>query len=287
MKLKKTALVLEGGGMRGCYTAGAMTWLYEHGYEFPYCVSISATAIHSLYYAAGKMKELHDISVLSPVDPNFIGVRALLNEGALVGYNYMADKYIRPTYKEVLEILRNNKDLDLEIGMYNMTQQCLQYKNQYELDDNADILKASCTLPISGFMTEVDGEKYLDGGIDTMVSTARAKSKGYDKMLVIVTKDKNYVRKPNGFFLTLLLKIIYHSYPKMLETLDHRTEAYYDQMDSVYQLEEQGNAILIRPSRDCGVKRFSGTVEQMEELFKLGWQDMEDRKDDLVKFLSE
>ena len=58
-------------------------------------------------------------------------------------------------------------------------------------------------------------------------------------------------------------------------------------MDSVYQLEEQGNAILIRPSRDCGVKRFSGTVEQMEELFKLGWQDMEDRKDDLVKFLSE
>ena len=284
--MKNTALVLEGGGMRGCYTAGAMAWLDEHGYNFPYCVSISATAVHSLYYAAGMIKEMHDISVLSPVDPNFIGVRAVLNEGAIVGYNYMADKYIRPTYKEALEEVRA-RDIDLEIGMYNMTQQTLQYKNKFELDDNAEILKASCTLPISGFMTEVDGEKYLDGGIDTMVSTARAKAKGYDRMLVIVTKDKNYVRKPNGFFLTLLLKLIYGKYPKMLETLDHRTQAYYDQMDSVYELEKEGKAILIRPSRDCGVKRFSGTVEQLEELYQLGWQDMEDRKEEIEKFLAE
>ena len=134
-------------------------------------------------------------------------------------------------------------------------------------------------------ITEI--EKYLDGGIDTMVSTARAKAKGYEKMLVIVTKDKNYVRKPNGFFLTALLNILYGKYKEMLKTLDHRTQAYYDQMDSVYELEEQGNAILIRPSRDCGVKRFSGTAEQLEELFQLGWQDMEDRKEDIIKFLSE
>ena len=73
----------------------------------------------------------------------------------------------------------------------------------------------------------------------------------------------------------------------MLKTLDHRTQAYYDQMDSVYELEEEGNAILIRPSRDCGVKRFSGDAQQLEELFQLGWQDMEDRKEDIIQFLSE
>ncbi|MBQ3376397.1 MAG: patatin family protein [Erysipelotrichaceae bacterium] len=284
--VESVALVLEGGGMRGCYTAGAMKWLYEHGYMFKYTVSISATAIHSLYYAAGMIQEMHDISVNSVTDPKFVGIQAILSEGAIVAYNYMCDKYIRPTYKKALEKVRDS-DMDFEIGMYNMTQQQLQYKNQYELDDNADILKASCTLPISGRMTEVDGEKYLDGGIDTMVSTARAKAKGYKKMLVIVTKDKNYVRKPNGFWLTLRLKILYGKYKEMLKTLDHRTAAYYEQMDSVYELEDEGNAILIRPSRDCGVKRFSGDAEQLEELFQLGWQDMEDRKDDIIKFLSE
>ena len=168
-----------------------------------------------------------------------------------------------------------------------MTEQELQYKNKYELDEHADILKASCTLPITGKMTKVDGNLYLDGGIDTMVSTARAKAKGYDKMLVIVTKDKNYVRKPNGFFVNILLRLLYGKYTKMLETLDHRTEAYYRQMDSVYELEKEGKGLLIRPSRDCGVKRFSGTIEQLDAMFNLGWQDMEDRKEDIIKFLSE
>ena len=282
----KIALVLEGGGFRGCYTAGALTWLYEHGYMFDYTVSISATAIYSLYYAAEMPQQMYDISVKAVTDPHMIGIAAIFTEGALVGYNYMADHYVRPTYMEALQKVRNS-DREIEIGMFNMTQQKLQYKNKFELDDNADILKASCTLPISGRMTTVDGQQYLDGGIDTMVSTARAKEKGYDKMLVIVTKDKNYVRKPNGFFLSALLKTIYHKFPKMLEILDHRTEAYYSQMDSVYQLEKEGKGILIRPSRDCGVKRFSGNEEQLKEMFQLGWQDMEDRKDELKAFIEE
>ena len=283
---KSIALVLEGGGFRGCYTAGALKWLYENGYVFDYTVSISATAVHSLYYVTGHMKELYDISVKAVTDPHMIGLQAILSEGCLVGYEYMAEHYVRPTYKQVLQELRDS-DKEVEIGMYNMTEQELQYKNKYELDDNADILKASCTLPISGKMTEVDGNLYLDGGIDTMVSTARAKAKGYDKMLVIVTKDKNYVRKPNGFFLTILLRLIYGKYKKMLDTLDHRTEAYYRQMDSVYRLEAEGKGLLIRPTRDCGVKRFSGTIEQLDDLFNLGWQDMEDRKEEIIRFLSE
>jgi len=282
--IEDVALVLEGGGFRGSYTAGAMKWLYDNGIEFKYCVSISATAVHSLFFMSGRIDEMHEISVKSVTDPRFLGVPAIFSEGALCAYNYMKEKYVLPPYKDALKDLRES-DKDYEMGVYNMSKQQLEYKNKFDLDDNAELLKASCTLPISGAMTTVDGNKYLDGGIDTMVSLKRAAEKGYKKMLVIVTKDKNYVRKPNGFFLTLLLRLVYHNYPKMLETLDHRTEAYYDQMDAVYKLEEEGNGILIRPSRDCGVKRFSGDEKHLEELFQLGWQDMEDRKEDLFKFL--
>lgn len=280
----KVALVLEGGGFRGCYTAGAMTWLYENGIEFKYMVSISATAVYSFYYATGDMKNLHDISVNSVSDPHMIGLKAILTEGAIVGYNYMRDHYIIQSYRANLEKLRKS-DVDYEMGIYNMTRQELQYKNKFDLDPDCDLLKASCTLPISGRMTTVGAEKYLDGGIDTMVSVKRAREKGYDKQLVIVTKDKNYVRKPNSWPLSVLLGLVYRKYPKMLEQLSRRTDAYYSQMNSVYEMEKTGTGILIRPTKDCGVKRFSGSREQLETMFQLGWQDMEDRKEEILAFL--
>ncbi len=282
--IEDVALVLEGGGFRGSYTCGAMKWLHDNGIQFKYCVSISATAVHSLFYMTGHIQEMHDMSVKAVTDPKFVGVRAVFTEGAICAFGYMKDKYVLPAYREALpELLAS--DLDYEMGVYNMTREQLEYKNKYDLDPDAELLKASCTLPISGRMSAVDGNKYLDGGIDTMVSLKRAKEKGYKKMLVIVTKDKNYVRKPNGFFLTMLLRMVYGKYKKMLATLDHRTEAYYDQMDAVYRLEEEGNGILIRPSRDCGVKRFSGDEAHLEELFELGWQDMEDKKEEIFSFL--
>ncbi len=282
--IENVALVLEGGGFRGCYTAGAMKWLHDNGILFKYSVSISATAVHSFFYLTGRIDEMHEMTVKSVTDPKMIGLSAILTEGNICAFEYMKQRYVLPPYRDALKDLLNS-DIDYEMGVYNMTAQRLEYKNKYDLDPEANLLKASCTLPISGKMTDVNGAKYLDGGIDTMVSVKRAQEKGYDKMLVIVTKDKNYVRKPNGFFLTLLLRLVYHNYPDMLATLDKRTEAYYSQMDSVYELEKEGKGILIRPTRDCGVKRFSGSEAQLEEMFQLGWQDMEDRREEILSFL--
>ena len=83
----------------------------------------------------------------------------------------------------------------------------------------------------------------------------------------------------------MLLRMLYRNYPVMLETLDHRVETYYQEMNDVYELENSGDAILIRPSRDTGVGRFSGTRAQIEEMYALGYQDMEERREDILKFL--
>ncbi|MBQ7223925.1 MAG: patatin-like phospholipase family protein [Erysipelotrichaceae bacterium] len=284
--IEKTALVLEGGGFRGAYTAGCMQWLKDHGIDFRYIVSISATAVYSFYYAGDEMEALHDLSTRGIIDKHVIGLIPLLNGGTLVGYDYLLEEYVKPVYDRILPKLQNS-DLKFEVGAYNMTQQQLQYKKLSDLDPEGQLLKATCVLPLTGRMTAVDGNKYLDGGMKTMVSVDRAEEMGYKKQLVIVTKDKNYVRKPNGWFIDTLMKIVYHNYPVMLETLDHRVDAYYEQMQSVYDKEAKGEAILIRPSDNCGVKRFFGTQQQLEKLFRVGWQDMEDRRDEILEFLKE
>ena len=282
--MEKVALVLEGGGFRGCYTAGALKWLNDHHIVPEYTVGISATALYAFYFLTDRPQELYDISVVAVTDPHMVGFQAILSEGAPVGYNYMAEHYCFPTYKEALKDLRES-DAEFEMGIYNCTQDCLQYKNKWDMDEEGQMLKAACVLPLSNRMTEVNGEKYLDGGIDTMVAVERAKEKGYDRILCIVTKDKDYVRKPNGKFTSLLLHTIYHKNTHMLELLDHRVEAYNRQMNAIYQLEEEGRGMLFRPTRDCGVTRFSGTREQLDDMFLLGWQDMEDRKSELYQFL--
>ncbi len=282
---EKIGLVMEGGGFRGSYTAGALKWLYDHGIEMKYSASISAATSLALLYAAGEMEAMHTVITKGVKDPEVVGVKAFLNEGQIVGYGHLADKYLAPVYKRAYKTLMES-DKEVEVGLFNMSDEHLQYFGKAELDPETPIyFEASCVLPVTGKMTTINGKRYLDGGIRTMVSIERSIATGHEKNLVIVTKDKNYVRKPNGFFLDKLLKIMYHKFPKMLAQLDNRVDNYYNEMGMVYDLEKQGKALLIRPTRDCGVGRFSGSEQQLEEMFQLGYQDMEDRKEEILKFL--
>ncbi len=277
-------LVLEGGGFRGCYTAGALKWLYDNDIEMPYTAAISATAFYAFLYIAKRPDTMFDISADAVTDKDFIGLKPLFKEGGFVGYNYLFNKCVMPNYPHDLQTVRDSAQTG-ELGAFNMTTQQLEYTDMKDLDDKGKMLIAGCTLPITGRMSEVNGQKWLDGGIDTMVSMKRSKACGHDKNLVIVTKDKNYVRKENPWLLRVALKLVYHKYPKMLEILSGRVKAYYDQMGEVYDDEKAGKAILIRPTRDCGVKRFTGTKETLKNMFDLGYQDMEDRRDDIYQFL--
>lgn len=281
---ENVGLVLEGGGFRGCYTAGALSWLAEHGIQMKYSVTISAATPYAFLYSTNRIEEMHDISVNGITDKHVFGVTPLFSEKSLVGYNYLIDTYMKPYYKEALQQLRDS-DITMEVGLFNMTDEQLDYYNEDQFDEDVQMFKASCTLPLTGKMVQVNDKKYLDGGIRAMVSIERSIETGHEKHLVIVTKDKNYVRKPNGFFLSTLLKLVYRKFPKMLKTLDGRVDTYYHEMNTVYDLEKEGKALLIRPSKDCGVKRFSGSKEQLEEMYKLGYSDMEDKKEEIFKFL--
>ena len=281
---ENVGLVLEGGGFRGCYTAGALNWLYDNGINIKYSVAISAASCYAFLYATGRIEQMKEISIKGIKEKSVIGIVPLFKEGTLLGSKFLFNKYFAPYFKDAWKDLKNS-DSDVEIGLYNMSKQELQYfgKNQY--DEKGDIVRASCVLPLTGKMTELNGDKFLDGGIRTMISIERSREKGHQKNIVIVTKDKNYVRKPNGFFLTNLLRLVYHKYKTMLTTLDGRVDTYYHEMQLVYDGEKDGNTILIRPSKDCGVGRFSGSLEQMEEMYQLGYQDMENKRQEIFDFL--
>ena len=279
-------IVLEGGGLRGCYTAGVLVWLIEHGIEAQTVVGISSGAMHACNYLLKDIEALHDTSVKYAGGSKNIGLRPLLREGTPVGYAYLFETVLKKILKFDTKRLKSI-DQTLEFGVYSLKQQKTIWIDQRSMDDDLQFLRAACTLPLAGRSVKIDGTKYLDGGITTMVPVGRAKEIGAKKFFVVVTKDPGFVRKPNGKLTQFLLDLIYFNYKTLLKDFRARTKVYNDEMEMVRKLQDEGNAILIQPTRDCGVRRFSGNVEQMETMYQLAKEDCENRKDEILAFFAQ
>ena len=279
----KTGLVLEGGRMRGAYTAGVLTWLIDHEIEFDYGVGISAGAMNLCSFAMRNKQYLYDVGVIYMPDKRNVGLNPLLKERHYVGYDFMFDRLLKDTIHYELDALRKSP-MEIEIGLFNLNTSKVEWVKKQELDDDLRLLKGACTLPLAGSPVPYCGGLYMDGGVTTMVPIKRSLGYGCDKHLVIVTKDEGYVRKPSSKMLLNTSKMAYHN-QALIDALKIRSDVYYEEMNLVDDLQKEGKALLLRPSKNLGVKRFSGDAEALKQLFELGKADCETRKAELLSFL--
>lgn len=280
----KTALVLEGGGLRGAYTAGVCAWLVENKIEFDMYIGISSGAMYAALSAMKDINMLHDISVNASVEAENFGLKAILKEGTPVAYNRMFKDILIDRLKFNIEDFRQLKPL-VEYGVYHLATQETKWLNQKDMDDQIKLMQAACTIPIAGRNVKVNGEWWMDGGITSMVPVTRALHHKVDKMLVVVTKPATFVRQDNAPLTQFLLDILYFRYKKLLKEFRARKEVYNHEMDITRNLVKEGRAVLIQPSKDFGAKRFSATYEQVDGLYELARADCEARKEEIITFL--
>lgn len=281
--MEKTGLVLEGGGMRGAYTAGVLTWLIDHQIELDYGVGISAGAMNLCSYAMKNKQYLYDVSVTYMPDKRNVGLTPLLKEHHYVGYDFMFDRLLKDVVHYQLDALRKSP-MEIEIGLFNLNADRMEWLGKQDLDDDLRLLKGACTLPIAGVAVPYQNGLYMDGGVTTMVPIKRSIANGCGRHLVITTKDDSYVRKPSSKLLLRTTKAV-HKNQALVDALKIRSNVYYEEMGLVSELQKQGKALLIRPSKNLGVKRFSGDAEALQKLYELGQEDCETRKEELLQFL--
>ncbi len=280
----KTAIVLEGGGLRGAYTAGVCAWFIENNIEFDLHIGISSGAMHAFSLAMKDVKLLHDSSVDYSVLPNNVGWRAILREGTPVGYNFMFEELLTKRLNMTADRIRSIPSL-VEFGVYRLAIQKTIWYNQSDVDDKIKLLQAACTLPIAGRNVKVNDEWFMDGGVTTMIPVERALEHEADKIVVVTTKPSNFVRKDNSPLTQFLLDIIYGKYKILLQDFRKRKDVYNREMDLVRQLEKEGKVVHLQPSKDFGAKRFSATLEQVQNMFDLGKSDCEAKRELILKFL--
>lgn len=267
--LSKYALVLEGGGMRGVFTAGVLDYFLDAKVNFPYAVGVSAGAGNVLNFLAkqrGRTKVL-DIDYLEKY--NYIGLGTYLRTGNIMDFSLLFGKFPLETYPYDFETYVNNPTKCEVVATDIETGEAVYMDERTNLDRLNVVCQASCSLPFVCKITELDGKKLLDGGIADAIPFERAMSQGYEKCVVILTRPYGYRKNPKGMTCP---KFVYRKYPKLQEKLRRKNLEYNIMMDKIEALEKKGDIIVVRPVDIKGVDRLEKSTEKLTALYNHGYE---------------
>lgn len=267
----KIGLICEGGGTKGAYTAGVLSCFIDNDIKFPYCVGISSGTLNLMGFLSNQTDYLENIAVNIASNPELIGLKTILREGQIYGINRLfelIDESI-PFNK----MCATNNPMLCETGVYHIESGEIHYfQNDALISDNR-LAKASCALLMLAKPVTLNGEKYMDAGLKVMIPIERSIQQGNEKHIFISTKEENFVRKKAPLWQNILCKLCYPNATHIQNDLKLRDERYLQQWNVVKKLENEGKAIVLRPSKDMGIKRSTQDKTLLLEWYKLGYED--------------
>lgn len=280
----KKGLVLEGGGLRGLFTAGVIDVMMENGIEYDGIVGVSAGACFGCNYKSRQIGRCLRYNVNFAHDPRYMGFKSLWKTGDLVS----ADFAYR-TLPQTLDIFDFDtyKDNPTEFHLVctDVDTGETVYKKVDEMDDNGlDWLRATASMPIVSRPVEIEGRRLLDGGISNSIPLEYFQKLGYERNVVVLTQ-------PKGFFKTRtklmpLFKVFCRKYPRIVEAMARRHEMYNSQLEYVTRQEQMGNTLLIYPETALPIGRTEQNTDKMHHVYQMGRQAALARLEELRDFLA-
>lgn len=281
----KIGLICEGGGTKGAYTSGALKALVDNDLLFPYCVGISAGAENLLPYVSRQSERFAVTGIDSASNKDAVGIRPLFKEHGLFGIEATC-KFIEDhaplNYQAFYE-----SETKLDIGLYDIEAGEVVYFPKEYLDEEQTLVKAACALLMLAKPYKFHGKLYMDAGLVDMISIEQSIRAGNDKHIFISTKEENYVRKPAPKWQIRLAKCLYRNYPHVARDLKLRHINYEKQWAKVKELEAKGEALVLRPSADYGISRYTTDRDKLTPWFNLGYHDTVERLSIIRKFIND
>jgi len=265
-------LVLEGGGMRGLYTAGALEFFLEKGIEFGYIIGVSAGACNAVSYISRQKGRNKIVNTKFINDWRFAGLRNFILKGSLFGmdfiFNEIPNRLVPFDYDTFFKSPVNFKitATDCETGRP-------VYFDKNDFDRNMTVLRASSSLPLVSPMVAYGGCSLLDGGIADPLPIHKAVADGCHNNVVILTRNKGYKKEPVNFLEQLLYKVKYRNYPELVKAIMKKHAIYDEALDYIEYLEQKGQAVVIRPTRELTVGRYEKDADKLLDLHQQGYED--------------
>lgn len=265
---EQSALVLEGGGMRGIFTIGVLDNFMDRGIRFPYIIGVSAGACNALSYMSNQRGRAKFSNIDMMEKYNYIGFRHLVTQGNIMDFNLLFHKLPEEIYPYDYDALVRCPER-LEV----VTTNCITGEANYFEEKNdpkrvIDIVKASSSLPFVCPIAYVDGVPMADGGVADSIPVERAMSQGFTRPVIVLTRNKGYRKPAKG---TKIPFFMYRKYPKLKEAIRNRNAIYNSQVELVEKMEAEGSAIVIRPERPIEVSRMERDINKLHALYQEGY----------------
>ena len=279
----KTGLILEGGAMRGMFTAGLIDVMMEAGIAFDGLIGVSAGAAFGCNYKSGQIGRVIRYNTRFCQDKRYGGFRVLLKTG---------DYYSREFCYEEVPLRHDIFDFDaFESNPMDFHVVCTDVetgKPVYHLygdrtDHAFEWIRASASMPLVSRIVEIDELKLLDGGIADSVPGRYFESIGYDRNIVVLTRPEGYRKSKDS--LLPLMKLKYKDYPKLVETMANRHVEYNDTLDYIARREQAGELLVLRPEQPLPVKRTEKDPEKLRQAYEIGRRTAARRIDEIKRYL--
>lgn len=265
--MSKVALVLEGGGLRGVFTAGVIDCFIENNIDFDYVCGVSAGSCNTFAYIA-KAKGFIKKSMMQQDKNNaFFGVRQMKDSHKFVNLDKVFYEYTSQYDLDLKKFAKSK--INWEFVATNIKTGEAEYLHSNDPDEARIMGVASCSLPILTKPVKLNNKLYLDGGMSDSVPVQRALDKGYDKIVVVCTRKKGSFSKVKQAEKPVYNRL-YSKYPKFLECVNRRTKLYKEQIELCEKLEKEGKVILIRPTLK-EVKRLESDLNELSLSYYHGY----------------
>ena len=264
----KKGLILEGGAMRGMFTAGVIDVMMENGIDFDGAIGVSAGAAFGCNYKSKQVGRVIRYNMKYCADRRYSGIGSLIKTGNIFSTDFAYGEV--PLKFDVFDFeTYQSNPMDFYVVCTDIETGKAVYHNYGGKDDHCfDWIRASASMPIVSQIVDIDGRKLLDGGIADSIPVKYFEELGYRKNVVVLTQPENYQKKKNR--LMPLIRLKYRRYPKLVETMANRHLVYNAALDYIKDRERQGALFVIRPKEKLKIGKVEKNPDKLKEVYDIG-----------------
>ncbi len=281
----KTALVLEGGGMRGVFTTGVLDFFLDKDLVFDNVTGVSAGAGHACSYLSGQRGRAYKINAGYVSDERYLSIKSLIKTGDIFGADFI--------YREIPENLNlydyeafNSQSTVFRAVVTDLQSGRAEYPVISDMKRDIDYVRASASLPFVSRNVDIEGGIFLDGGVSDPIPFEHMLELGCEKVVVVLTRPHGY-KKKKSVGMSLGGTFMYREYPAFRDALKYRHEVYNESLELLEAAEEAGEAFVIRPEHDLLIGRTEKDERKLRRGYKFGYAEAKKRFEELKAYLDE
>lgn len=282
--MKKTALILEGGALRGLFTSGVLDVFMENNIYFPMVCGVSAGSLCAISYLSKQIGRNAELNIGYVNDKRYLGLHSLIHDKMIFNFDFMFG-----------ELSHTLVPLDYET-FYASEQNLVAFTTEvatgrsvaFEKDSNCDIMlacRASSSMPLLSKNVEIDGVDYVDGGVSASIPYKWALENGFEKIVIILTRDINYRKKPTNSLMKMLYKHSYKNNTGLVEQLITAPYRYNQYVEDIISLEKSDRIFVIRPETEVKVSRTEKDTKKLRALYNTGLEIGRKQLGNMMKYL--